>query len=192
MNTKNNKNLIYVVFFVVIVVVALYFGISKPKEAVVPTNILSFEDCVKAGLPVMESYPRQCRTPDGRTYTEEIPKETDKITYINSSKDLIIVESPTPGAVTGKDFLVVGEARGYWYFEASFPVTLLDKDGKVLVQTFATAQDEWMTENFVHYRAEVKVPQSYIGPATLVLKKDNPSGLPENDASISFPIVVEY
>jgi hypothetical protein len=34
-------------------------------------EINSFEDCVNAGNPVMESYPRQCRAGD-RTFTEEI------------------------------------------------------------------------------------------------------------------------
>ena len=32
----------------------------------------SFITCVDAGYPVMESYPRQCRTPDGQTFVEEI------------------------------------------------------------------------------------------------------------------------
>jgi hypothetical protein len=32
----------------------------------------SFEECVAAGYPVMESYPRQCRVPGGPTYTEVI------------------------------------------------------------------------------------------------------------------------
>src|SRR3989344_636707 len=116
---------------------------------------------------------------------EESPEKT---TYLNASNDLIVVESPSPGAVTGKEFLVVGVARGYWFFEASFPIEVVDKDGKLLVSTFATAQGEWMTENFVPFRAEVKAPVSYIGPATLILRKDNASGLPEHDASISFPI----
>ena len=31
-------------------------------------EINSFDDCVKAGNPVMESYPPQCRAPDGRTF----------------------------------------------------------------------------------------------------------------------------
>jgi hypothetical protein len=31
-------------------------------------NITSFEECVKAGYPILESYPRQCRTPDGRIF----------------------------------------------------------------------------------------------------------------------------
>jgi hypothetical protein len=36
------------------------------------SSIDTFEECVAAGYPVMESYPRQCRVPGGPTYTEEI------------------------------------------------------------------------------------------------------------------------
>ena len=122
----------------------------------------------------------------------EQEKPTPKITYKNSSANLIKVELPFPGAVVGKEFSVVGQARGYWFFEASFPVELLDKDGKVLATGIAQAQEEWMTEDFVRFKADLRVPLSYIGLAALVLHKDNPSGLPENDASMSFPITVEY
>jgi len=34
-------------------------------------NITSFEECVAAGNPVMESYPRQCRA-NGQLFVEEI------------------------------------------------------------------------------------------------------------------------
>ena len=114
-------------------------------------------------------------------------------------QDLIMVDLPQRGSVVGKDFSVIGRARGNWYFEASFPVKLLDKNGKVIATAIAQAQVDptgdgasWMTTNFVPFRADLHVPQSFIGPATLVLQKDNPSGLPEHDASISFPITVEY
>ena len=40
--------------------------------AVDASVIDSFEDCVAAGNPVMESYPRQCRTSDGKHFVEEI------------------------------------------------------------------------------------------------------------------------
>ena len=115
-----------------------------------------------------------------------------KATYVNSSADLIAVDLPFPGAVTGKTFSVMGKARGTWYFEASFPVEVLDKDGKMLAQTPAKAQGDWMTADFVPFKAELTVPSSYTGPATLVLKKDNPSGMPERDASVSIPITIEY
>jgi len=121
------------------------------------------------------------------------------ITYTNATSDLITVELPFPGAVTGKDFSVIGKARGFWFFEASFPIEVLDKYGNILTTGIAQAQPDpatgeinWMTENFVPFKADIKVPQTYIGPATLVLKKDNPSGLLQNDASISFPINIEY
>jgi hypothetical protein len=35
--------------------------------------IRNFEECVAAGYPVMESYPRQCRVPGGPTFIEELP-----------------------------------------------------------------------------------------------------------------------
>jgi hypothetical protein len=127
--------------------------------------------------------------PDGRIYAEELP---EKITYRNASTDNIVVELPFPGAVTGKEFSVIGKARGTWFFEASFPIEVLDKDGKSLFVAIAQAQGEWMTKEFVLFKADIKIPQSYIGKATLVLKKDNPSGLPEHDASIAFPITIEY
>ena len=38
-------------------------------------TIDSFQDCVDAGNPVMESYPRQCRTQDGRVFVENVSDE---------------------------------------------------------------------------------------------------------------------
>ncbi|MEK9176808.1 MAG: Gmad2 immunoglobulin-like domain-containing protein [Patescibacteria group bacterium] len=114
------------------------------------------------------------------------------ITYVNATADDIVVDLPFPGAVVGKEFSVVGKARGPWYFEASFPVVILGENGEILAQVPAQAEGEWMTENFVPFKADLAIPESYIGPATLVVKKDNPSGLPEHDASVSFPITIEY
>jgi hypothetical protein len=104
----------------------------------------------------------------------------------------IIVGLPHSGAVVGKEFSVMGKARGTWYFEASFLVQVLDKEGNVLFAAPAQAQGDWMTTEFVPFKADVKISANYIGPATLVLKKDNPSGLPANDASVSLPITIEY
>lgn len=130
---------------------------------------------------------------------EEASNVLPSIIYNNSSADLIKVELPFPGAVVGKEFGVIGEARGYWFFEASFPIELLDANGNRLAVAVAQAQPDpetdeinWMTESFVPFRADLKAPANYIGPAILVLHRDNPSGLPENAASISFPIIVEY
>lgn len=34
-------------------------------------EIQSFDDCAAAGFPVMESYPRQCRTDEGKHFVED-------------------------------------------------------------------------------------------------------------------------
>ncbi len=184
------QHITLLVFALALVGVISWLSFHRPKDATpLPIEVISFEDCAALGYPVSGDEPRQCKTPDGRVYAEELP---EKITYTNATDDMIRVELPFPGAVTGKDFIVVGEARGRWFFEASFPIDVYDSNGKILVSTYATAQGEWMTENFVNFRGDVKVPESYIGPATLVLRRDNASGLPEHDASISFPITIEY
>ncbi len=38
-------------------------------------EITIFEECEKAGYPVMQSYPRQCRTSDGELFIEDISKD---------------------------------------------------------------------------------------------------------------------
>ena len=40
-----------------------------------PQPILTFEDCVEAGYPVVENVRRQCSTQDGRTFAEEVRRQ---------------------------------------------------------------------------------------------------------------------
>ena len=83
---------------------------------------------------------------------------------------------------------IAGEARGVWYFEASFPIKLLDGNGNQIAIAVAQAQDNWMTIELVPFEAtlEFKTPATDTG--TLVFQKDNPSGLPEHDADVRVPI----
>ncbi len=131
-------------------------------------------------------------TTDDTTGTAAVTVTTTTVTatYDNATSDDIRLETPEPGATTGSSFAVSGQARGPWYFEASFPVRILDEDGNTLATAVAQAQSDWMTEGFVPFTAQVTVPSSYHGTATIVLAKDNPSGLPDNDASLSVPITI--
>ena len=146
------------------------------------TEITNFKECVGAGNPIMESYPQQCRTDDGRTFTEDIGNELDK-------SDLIRIDKPRPNSVIGPSFEIEGHARGYWFFEGSFPLVLEDTDGNILAKHYATAQGEWMTEEFVKFSAEMKVDFGNATTGYLVLKRDNPSDLPENDDELRVPLV---
>ncbi len=103
----------------------------------------------------------------------------------------IVVVWPLPNAQVGKSFTVQGAARGPWYFEASFPAVVKNAEGDIVGQGIAQAEGEWMTEELVPFVAPVTLPDDAHGVYALVLQKDNPSGLPENEASIEFPIFVQ-
>jgi hypothetical protein len=118
---------------------------------------------------------------------ETTAKETETITKYTTS-DQIKVTKPTPNQVIQSPLIVEGEARGTWYFEATFPVKLLDANGDVIASNPAQAQGEWMTEDFVLFKAELVFEKPSTDTGILILQKDNPSDLPENDASIEIPI----
>ncbi len=111
-----------------------------------------------------------------------------------SLDDLIVVDSPLPGATVSSPLTITGKARGNWYFEASFPVVLTDWDGRIITQGIAQAQGEWMTADYVPFTATLTFnPPTPGDPAanrgSLILKKDNPSGLPQNDAALELPVL---
>lgn len=71
----NNKYiLIAIVVTVVVIGVGAYFALSRQKPPS-PQVITNFEECAKAGYPVGESHPRQCWTPDGRHFVEELGQD---------------------------------------------------------------------------------------------------------------------
>ena len=104
---------------------------------------------------------------------------------------LIKVDNPRANETIQSPYTIKGQARGYWFFEASFPIKLLDENGDVIAQTIAQAQGEWMTENFVFFEAMLTFSVAKDQNGTLVFQKDNPSGLPKNDAQIRIPVVLK-
>lgn len=107
-------------------------------------------------------------------------------------KDLVKVESPLVNTKISSPVVVKGEARGYWYFEASFPVEVVDLAGNILGKGIAQAKGDWMTENFVPFEATITfAPPAPLTQGKIILRKDNPSGLPEHDDSLEIPIVFE-
>ena len=106
--------------------------------------------------------------------------------------DLIQIYYPRPNETIQSPFTVTGEARGNWFFEASFPVVLVNWDGLIIAQGNAKAKGEWTTTNFVPFEAKLSFTvnkKAYSNKGTLILKKDNPSGLPKNDNSLEIPII---
>lgn len=105
-------------------------------------------------------------------------------------QDIINLESPAPGERLDNPVFIKGEARGSWFFEASFPVKLYDKDNHVLAQGIAQAKSDWMTQDMVQFESDLSFAVAQEEPGTLVLEKDNPSGLPQNSDELRVPVVL--
>ena len=180
---------------VLVAIVAVLFWYMKRDASY--AGITTFEECVQAGYSIMETFPEQCRTPDGRTFiatpttttaTSTTASSTGVLHFPSDNSDRIRVTTISADQRVTSPLTVAGEARGNWYFEASFPVELLDGNGNRLVITPAQAIGEWMTTEFVPFSVSLSFSKPTTATGTLILRNDNPSGLPENDRSISFPV----
>jgi hypothetical protein len=65
----------------------------------------------------------------------------------NCKSKLIVVDTPTPGAVVTSPLA----ARGTCFFKGDFPLLLKDKGDKVIAEKYATAKGEWMTQDFIPF-----------------------------------------
>lgn len=172
---------------IAVVILVIGFGVTwkltSNKVSVIVTN---FEECVAIGSPVMESFPRQCRY-GNETFVENVGNELEKA-------NLIHLSNPRPNQVITSPLIVTGEARGNWFFEASFPVVLVNWDGLIIAQGIAQAKSEWMTTDFVPFEATLTFTVDkdvYSTRGAIILQKDNPSGLPEHDDALEIPIVFQ-
>lgn len=139
----------------------------------------SFDECIARGYPASGAFPRECRA-GSKVFVETIE--------IAEKPNLIRVKMPRPGEIVASPLTVEGEARGSWYFEASFPVKIIDSRGRELGVMPALAQGEWMTENYVPFKALLFFDDPEIETGTLILEKDNPSGLPEHADELRVPL----
>lgn len=127
----------------------------------------------------------------------------DLAAHIESKGDLIIVEEPKPLSVVSSPLTVRGIARGMWYFEATFPITLVDWDGRIIAESYASAvldpndpESTWMTESFVPFEGTLEFEDpifdaDFSKRGTIIFRKANASGLPEHDDALEIPIIFD-
>ena len=68
-----NTNTFLIAFVVLVAAAAAFFYISTQRTP----EVSNFEECAAAGYPIMESYPEQCRTPDGRLFIHEVSQASE-------------------------------------------------------------------------------------------------------------------
>ncbi|MEA2701574.1 MAG: hypothetical protein QOE22_283 [Candidatus Parcubacteria bacterium] len=67
-----------VLLLFVVGVAAYFFTQSDPTDTETKVPTTSFEECQAAGYPIMETYPEQCRTPEGKTFVRDIAEESEE------------------------------------------------------------------------------------------------------------------
>jgi len=109
------------------------------------------------------------------------------VSTFEKTKNEINISQPEIGANISSPLVVEGEARGGWFFEAQLPIELLDNEGNLIASTVGTTQDNWQTEDLVPFSGELEfsTDKEY---GKIIVKKDNPSGLPENADQIEIPV----
>jgi len=101
----------------------------------------------------------------------------------------VLVESPSRGALITSPVRVTGKARGSWYFEAEFPIRVLDGRGDMIGTGVARAQGDWQTSSYVPFEASIvfrAAPTDSTG--SLVIEKSNPSGRFQDAAESRVPV----
>jgi len=77
-------------FRVTVVLSLIAFSLST-RACAQSAKITNFAECAKV-YPVMESEPRQCGTPDGRRYVEDVKRGDDKAGHLQSGITVVVIE----------------------------------------------------------------------------------------------------
>ncbi len=123
MDTKPSiKNFLVVVLPALLTVFIIFFlvmpKVREGREAPQVKQVSNFEECVSAGNPVMESYPRQCRA-DDEVFTENITVQS----MMTEAEARVIAEQ---GCIKGGESLSPGYYNPNsktWWFDANLNAT---------------------------------------------------------------------
>ena len=101
----------------------------------------------------------------------------------------VVVDTPQAGDLITSPLTVTGKARRFWYFEGVIPVALKDQTtGATVAEQRLQAQSEWMTEDHVAFEGTLEFTAPPSASGVVVIRKDNPSGQPELEASFEVPV----
>lgn len=128
---------------------------------------------------------------DLKTQVQGLTKQVaDRPTgYYKSTKGVgLYVFVPTSGATVNTPLAVAGMVPGNWAFENVFPVKLKDASGKVVASGNAALVGTWTTDKLQPFTASIVIPTGQSGDGTLVIEKDNPSGLADKADSVSISV----
>ena len=94
---------------IIIVLIIILFGLWWQSSTSKPNTVTNFEECVLAGNPILESYPRKCIN-KGQMFTEIIdPIKGNTPTSADNAPEGSLHNLPVPKAVSAVRTLVASE-----------------------------------------------------------------------------------
>lgn len=110
-------------------------------------------------------------------------------TVLKNVSDYITITSPPPFGEVSETLIVTGDAKGTYFFEGDFPVEIFLENGEI-INHYATAQGEWMTEDFVPFKLEIDI--SHLAPQEILVKfhRNNPSENRSLDMVLELPLLI--
>ena len=173
---RYSARVIYVILAAVLVIallIAVFFGTYTWRQG----EITRLQDQIT-----------QLREQIGTTQDEPEPTENGNNTYTSAKGVTVRVYVPEKNAGVTSPLIVLGEVPGNWSFEASFPIRIEDANGTTIKQAAASIIGDWMTDELVPFSATIEYVSGTIDDGVLILQKDNPSGLAENDDTVRIPV----
>jgi hypothetical protein len=160
------KEKIFLTLFLILIVTAGVLYFIPPQKAVAPA-------------PVAPTIPESNTQANNTAATSTL--EANVVVEVE-------IDRPQPSDSVSSPLHIKGRARGFWFFEASLPISVLDANKKVLARIPVQAKGDWMTENFVEFETDITFTKPQTENGFLLVENDNPSGLSQNAKSFMVPV----
>ena len=132
---------------------------------------------VKHGNPTVSMPTTTCEI---KTVENNANTEYDGSLILNNLKENDLLQ-------TG--FIIEGKVKDNFFFEGTFPIEVQDMSGNGLGTLFATSKTDWMTSDYIEFKTEpINFDKKDNTEGYILFKKDNPSGLSENDRTIKLKV----
>ena len=117
--------------------------------------------------------------------------QSARTTVAPSDLTMASVTAPMMGQHSKSPLAITGIAPNDWFFEASFPATLVDENNQTIAQAPAQAQSDWTVQGPVPFKAELSFLVLQETRATLVLQEDMPGENRGAPREVRIPVVLE-
>lgn len=162
---------------------------AAPKQSKVLLIILAILALALATTTALAYFLQQNRINDLLTQNSDLQAqviECPNVMYTSGKGDEVIVYTPNDSDTIASPLTVIGQIPGSWATEGDFVAVLKNSDGVQIAESVVTINGNWMTDDLVPFSTTIAYNDT--GTGTLVLQKDNPSGLPVNDDQVAINV----